>query len=71
MTFSIALTWIQDAKKVRRHAWPETMWLKIQKPDEHSMMTVPYIYLRSWEGDLVPWTPTQCDLMSDDWEILE
>lgn len=56
------------------------MWLELQTPDEHSKMTLPYIYLctpneRIPEGthgqitlhDRVPWLASQTDILATDW----
>lgn len=43
------------------------MWLELQVPDEHSKMTLPYIYMKTVTGDLVPWIASQTDILSEDW----
>ena len=47
------------------------MWLGLQKPDPHSHMTLPYIYMSTVTGDLVPWLASQTDVLADDWEVVE
>jgi hypothetical protein len=47
------------------------MWLELQTPDEHSKMTLPYVYMSTAQGDLVPWLCSQTDLLATDWEIVE
>jgi hypothetical protein len=44
------------------------MWVKLQVPDEHSKMTLPYIYMSTVTGDLVPWLASQTDMLARDWE---
>jgi hypothetical protein len=46
------------------------MWLHLQVPDEHSKMTLPYIYMCTVDGDLVPWLVSQIDILSEDWELV-
>ena len=46
------------------------MWLALQRPDAHSKMTLPYIYMRTAQGDLVPWLASQTDLLAEDWELV-
>lgn len=46
------------------------MWLKLQVPDEHSKMGLPYIYMRTVDGKLVPWLASQTDLLATDWEVV-
>ncbi len=71
MTFSEALEAIKAGKRVARTGWNgEGMYLRLQKPDDHSKMTLPYIYMSTANGDLVPWLASQTDLLSDDWVIL-
>jgi hypothetical protein len=30
-------------------------------------MTLPYIYMRTAQGDLVPWLASQTDILASDW----
>jgi uncharacterized protein DUF2829 len=56
-------------KFCRRAAWPKDWAIAVQKPDANSKMTKPYIYLTTTMGEtLVPWTPTQADLLAEDYE---
>lgn len=58
--------------KVCRKGWNgKEMWLKLQVPDEHSKMTLPYIYMKTACGNLVPWLASQTDILSNDWEVVE
>lgn len=43
------------------------MWLALQVPDAHSKMSLPYIYMSTVSGDLVPWLASQTDVLADDW----
>ena len=47
------------------------MYVALQTPDAHSNMTLPYIYMRTVTGDLVPWLASQTDLLSSDWALAE
>lgn len=63
---------MQKGLKVRRAGWNgKGMWLELQVPDEHSKMTLPYVYIRTAQGDLVPWLCSQTDLLAFDWELAE
>jgi hypothetical protein len=65
-----ALDQMHDGVPVRRAGWNgKGMWLALQIPDEHSKMTLPYVYMSTVQGDLVPWSPDQTDLLADDWEL--
>jgi len=70
--FGFAIKALKAGKKVARKGWNgKGMWLELQKPDEHSKMTLPYIYMSTVTGDLVPWLASQTDMLSDDWELVE
>lgn len=45
--------------------------LELQVPDEHSKMTLPYVYARTIYSDLVPWQPSQIDLLANDWYVID
>jgi hypothetical protein len=72
MNFSDALGRIKAGAKLSRHGWnAPSQWLKLQVPDEHSKMTLPYIYISTVTGDLVPWLASQTDLLALDWFEVE
>jgi hypothetical protein len=63
---------LRYGEKVRREGWNgKGMWLELQTPDEHSKMTLPYVYMSTAQGDLVPWLCSQTDLLATDWEIVD
>jgi len=74
-----ALIRLKAGQKVRRAGWNgKGMWLSLQVPDEHSKMTLPYIYIEYPEGhpaypkgSRVPWLASQTDILADDWETLD
>ena len=73
--FGMALGLLKAGRKVARKGWNgKDMWLCLQIPDEHSKMTLPYIYIEYPkghpaypEGSRVPWLASQTDLLSNDW----
>lgn len=72
--FSIgkAIQILEDGGSVRRQGWNgKGMALFLQRPDSHSKMTLPYIYMRTVQGDLVPWLASQTDLLAHDWEVAD
>ena len=72
MCFGGALTKLKDGYSVFRLNWNgKGQWLALQKPDEHSKMTLPYIYIYTVQGDLVPWLASQTDLLSCDWMVVQ
>lgn len=67
-SFGWALELLSLGKQVARSGWNgKGMFLELQTPDEHSKMGLPYIYIRTTEGKLVPWTASQTDLLAEDW----
>ena len=68
--FGKALTALREGQRVRRAGWNgKGMWLELQVPDEHSKMTLPYIFMSTAQGDLVPWLASQTDMLATDWEV--
>ncbi len=61
---------MENGKRVTRSGWngPD-QHLELQVPDEHSKMTLPYIYIRTVQGDLVPWLCSQTDILAIDWQL--
>lgn len=69
--FGEALHALRDGKRVCRAGWNgKGMWLGLQIPDAHSKMTLPYIFMRTVQGDLVPWLASQTDMLATDWEVV-
>jgi hypothetical protein len=64
-----AVTRLRNGHRVARAGWNgRGMALELRVPDEHSKMTLPYVYMRTVQGDLVPWLCSQTDLLASDWE---
>lgn len=62
---------LQDGNRVARSGWNgKNMYLELQVPDANSKMTLPYVYMRTVQGDLVPWLCSQTDLLAVDWTIV-
>ena len=72
MDFGHAITALKAGARVTREGWNgKGMWLELQKPDEHSKMTLPYIYMKTADNNLVPWLASQTDMLSEDWILLD
>lgn len=56
-----------DRRYARRGWNGKGMWISLQRPDKGSRMTVPYIYMSTAQGGLVPWLASQTDMLADDW----
>jgi hypothetical protein len=60
-----------DKQKVARAGWNgKGMYLELQVPDAHSKMTLPYVFMKTAQGDRVPWLCSQTDLLATDWQIV-
>lgn len=71
MDFGEALRALKNGEKVARKGWNgKGMWLELQVPDLFSKMTLPYIYMKTADGDFVPWLASQTDMLSEDWGIV-
>lgn len=71
MDFGAALAALKAGKKVARAGWNgRGMWLALQVPDAHSKMSLPYIYMSTATGDLVPWLASQSDMLGTDWAVV-
>lgn len=72
MNFGQAIEVLKQGKKVARAGWNgKGMHLELQRPDAHSKMTLPYIYMYTAQGDNVPWLASQTDMLSEDWTTVE
>jgi len=76
MDFGNALTELKAGNKVQRDGWNgKGLWLELQRPDEHSKMTLPYIFMsypadaKTTPGARVPWFASQTDMLAEDWRI--
>jgi hypothetical protein len=67
-----AIKQMDNGSRVQRAGWNgKGMWLALQVPDAGSKMTLPYIYMSTVSGDLVPWLASQTDLLALDWLMAE
>jgi hypothetical protein len=70
--FGGALAALRKGKRVTRRGWNgKGMYIELQRPDAHSKMTLPYIFMKTADGNLVPWLASQTDLLSEDWTVVE
>ncbi len=70
MTFGEAIEKLKAGKDVERLGWNgKGMWLRLQRQDQDSKMTLPYIYMCTVQGKLVPWLASQTDMLAEDWVI--
>jgi len=77
MNFGQAIETLKEGKQiVRRTHFGTNVYLALQVPDEHSKMTQPYIYriVPAAVGEMiarVPWSPSQADILAEDWSVVE
>jgi hypothetical protein len=71
-TIGWAVKQLLNGTRVARSGWNDKdMFLELQRPDAKSKMTMPYVYMRTMQGDLVPWNCSQADLLATDWSVAE
>ena len=79
--FGEAIKYLKRGMKVARQGWNgKGIYIEMQKPDEHSKMTLPYLYIvtnglvtdnpRAPKG-VVPWLASQTDMLAEDWVFAE
>lgn len=89
MKFEEALAHARNGEEIFNEDWngiknkDKIMYLKLQKPDENSFNTEPYIIMHildfvtsgngkgtgGWFSKRFPWTPSALDLFSEHWEL--
>jgi hypothetical protein len=71
MNFEKALKELKDGYPITNKNWNgKSMYLRLQSPTYLSKMTLPYIFMKNADGDLVPWTPSNQDLFSEGWKVI-
>jgi hypothetical protein len=71
MNIGEAVQAMREGSAVCRSGWNgKSMYLKLQVPDAHSKMSLPYVYMYTAQGDLVPWLCSQTDLLAKDWMLV-
>jgi hypothetical protein len=71
MNIGEAIDAMKAGNKVERLGWNgKGQFLELQIPDTHSKMTLPYVYISTVGGQLVPWLCSQTDLLANDWQVV-
>ena len=78
---SVALQLLKQGKRLARRGWNgKGIFIALQKPDEHSKMTHPYIYIDTTGLQTnnpyaprytVPWLASQTDMLAEDWCVVD
>ncbi len=72
VNFGDAIELLKNGNKVTRAGWNgKGQYLELQTPDENSKMGLPYIYISTVDGKLVPWIASQTDMLAVDWSVVE
>lgn len=72
LNFGNALFCIKSGERAARAGWNgKGMYIELQNPTDLSKMTRPYIFMKTVDGQLVPWVASQTDLLAEDWEIVD
>lgn len=69
-SFSSALVHLKHGQRVTRAGWNgKGMWIALMPVVgvNGEVMTLPYLYMRTVAGGLVPWVASQSDLLAEDW----
>jgi hypothetical protein len=79
MDFAYALNALKEGQKVERSGWNgKGMYLFLVAENEWSLAmgrpgdgkNLPWIGMKTVQGDLVPWLASQTDILADDWSIV-
>jgi hypothetical protein len=81
LNFGQAIEALKEGKKACREGWNgKGIFIELQRPDENSKMTFPYIFMDTTglitdnekaQKSRVPWLASQTDMLSEDWCIIE
>ena len=57
---------------IARSGWNgKDLLVKLQRPDENSKMTLPYLYIEYPDGKRCPWLASQTDILAYDWDAFK
>ena len=69
--FAWALRQVKSGCMIYRNGWNgPKQWVAMQTPDANSKMGLPYLYIKTVQGKLVPWHASQTDILADDWRVV-
>ena len=77
LNFGQAIALLKEGRRVARKGWNgKGIFIELQRPDMHSKMTSPYIFINTTglqtdnpdaPKSLVPWLASQTDTLAEDW----
>lgn len=74
--FDMALRFLKNGKRVERSGWNgKGMWIQMVGggtfcKDDETFNATPYLQIKSVNGTVTPWLPSQTDLLANDWQIV-
>lgn len=69
MNFGAALELLKRGGKLQRLGWNgKGMYIALQEVVIGSDMDLPYLYMSTVTGELVPWLASQTDILAEDWQ---
>lgn len=79
MTFGLAIELLKQGALVGRTGWNgKGMWLQLctewngnVHAGGQNYKMLPFIAMRTAQGDMVPWLASQTDMLAEDWTIVE
>lgn len=72
LTFGDAIEAMKSGHCVSRHGWNGAgMYVYIERPVAMPRKTRPFMMMKTVNGELVPWTVSQSDALSEDWYIVQ
>jgi hypothetical protein len=60
---------LRESHSISRNG--KNQFITLQRPDENSKMSLPYIFIHTEQDDLVPWLASQTDMLATDWVAME
>lgn len=75
LNFGEAIQQLKEGQRVAREGWNgKGQFLQLLIPVgpvmDETRTWLPYIYICTVQGNFVPWTPSQTDMLADDWGIV-
>jgi hypothetical protein len=72
-TFGEVINLLKNGCKCARKGWKgKCIYIELQRPNEHSKITQPYIYIVTTAPKVVvPWLASQTDMLAADWYVVE
>ena len=78
MDFSEALKLVKTGKWIGRYGWNgKGMFVFLRPavtdadPNNGKEDHLPYLCMKTVQGDFVPWLASQTDILADDWQVVE